>query len=238
MIRKLVLTGVVTFIFVGLASPAYAQNGSDDAVQNTAKNLVNTVNKTTDDTVAKTDDTVKSTTESTTHELRDTIQSERQQIESHKSELKDQIQNKLENRQQKLEGRRLAQCENRQKSINELMDKSVVIGKNRLAHIQQVEQRVKDFYTKKSLSSEQYDAAVQAANQAEISASAAIDVMDSTVFDCTKIDGAAPSDSIRTIRSAKHQALDNYRAAVVNLIKVVKDAYSAQQSEAATGVQR
>lgn len=241
MSRKLVLTSLAAFLVVAVAAPAYAQGGSDDGTTKTNETAEHTVNTATN-TVSPTDDDsttkVPDDASGKNDDPKTSLRSQRQEIEAKRASLKSEIQSKLDARKEKLAGRRLAQCQNRQESINNLISKSAQIGKDRVAIIKDVETKVKDFYAKKNLSSPDYDTALAAADSAEASAQAAVDVMGTTTFDCTSIDGANPSETIKATQEAKHQALVTFRAAVVHLIQVVKAAHATQQSSASNGAQQ
>lgn len=233
--RKFVSLGAAALMVAVMTAPAYAQGGSDDSttsgntVENILRKTTETVTTTVDDTTKSATDDAKATTTS--------VKTLREQIEAKRAELKSEIQQKLDARKQKLEGRRLAQCENRQASINNLISKSAQIGQDRLTLIKDFETRAMEFATKKNLANADIEAAKEAADAAEADATAAVDVMSSTTFDCSMIDGANPTENIKTTREAKHTALKDYRAAVVHLIQVIKSAFSAQQSSEETGAQ-
>jgi hypothetical protein len=233
--RNLVSVGAAALMMAVMTVPAYAQGGDDDsmssrnAAESVLRKTTQTVTNAVDDTIKSATDDAKATTTS--------VKTLREQIEAKRAELKNEIQQKLDSRKQKLEGRRLAQCENRQASINNLLSKSAQIGQDRLTLIKDFETRAMDFAAKKNLANADIDAAKEAADSAEAVATAAIDVMSSTTFDCSMIDGANPTESIKTTREAKHTALKDYRAAVVHLIQVIKSAFSAQQASEDTGAQ-
>jgi len=215
---------------IGAATPVFAHEG-EHAGSDGHGGLIRRVNETVRSTTAKVEDTVVAT-EDNVDKAKDRLMSQRDRIENRKAELEDQMKQKLEDRKQKLDGRRLAQCQNRQANINTLIDRSVDVGRERLAHIQRVEEGVKAFYEKQGLSSEGYQTAVDDVDAKEAAAIAALDVIAASDFDCTKIDGAAPSDSIRSSHQAKKAALDAYRASVKELIKVVKDAFADKAASA------
>lgn len=210
--RTLILPILTAIVTVGIAAPAYAREGTDDTSSGTGT-VVKTTESTDTTTTTKTDDTNTSSTE-----LRD-------RIEARKTELEDKLKQKLDDRKEKLEGRRLARCQNRETAINNLIDKSAALGKERLARIQAIENGVKAFYEKQQLSSTEYDAALQAADEKQAAAVAALEVVDTETFSCDQVDGANPSDTIKTTNVAKRTALKDYRDSVQQLIKVVRQAF-------------
>jgi hypothetical protein len=193
--------------------------------------------------VERTRDNVRTKVESTTNEVRttveetestvtDTLKSQKERIESRKSELREKLEAKAAERKERLEGRRLAQCQNRQTNINELMDKSANAGRDKLVRIQGFEQAIKDFYAKQELSSESYDAAVATVDAREAEAIAALDTMDSWQYDCEAIDGKRPTQDIQLNRQAKREGLKAYRDSVQELLKIVREAFTQKQQEA------
>jgi TolA-binding protein len=225
MIRKLLMTGLAVIVAAGVTVPAYARESQDDG------NVIETVTQTVDDSVTTAEDATKSV-EDSAGRVRDQIKVQRQQIEDRKKELRAQIEQNKQERTEKLEGRRLAKCQNRQANINSLIDKSVGIGRERLAKIQRFEEGIKKFYVDQSLSSASYEAAVADADLKEAAAIAAIDVIADQNFECTDVDAEKPSGVIKSNHEAKKAALNAYRDSVKELLRVVKVAFTATRPAA------
>lgn len=210
MTRKIIVSILLAVVLVGTPAAAYDGTGARTK---------------TDDgqPVAVTDD--QSDT-STTNQSDD----QRSQVEQKRAKLQERLEKKLSERKEKLEGRRLAQCQNRQEMVNRLMIKSQEVGKNRLAKIQHLEEGVKAFYVKQELASDAYDTAVAVADEKEAAAVAALDVLATLKFDCSKVDGTNPSGVLKEAHHTKRQALDEYRKSVKQLFVVVREAFTAKKS--------
>jgi hypothetical protein len=222
--RKLIIPAFTALLALAMAAPAYAHDGGTIPSGDETTSTVKTVT----DSVSKVEDTVKSTTEDTTKSL----ETQRERIEARTLELQNELKQKKEDRKEKLEGRRLERCQNREATINSLLDKSVTLGRERLTRIQNIEAGVKAFYEKQQLSSTEYDASLQAADEKQAAAVAALNVIDTENFSCDQVDGAKPSDTIHTTNEAKRTALKEYRESVQHLIKVVRQAFVAKQQAA------
>jgi len=217
--RTLIIPALTAVVVVAVAAPAYAHEDTteqNDDNGGLVKTVENTVTRTTDDT-------------------KESLTSLRDRIEARKTELEDKLKQTQEHRQENLEVSRLAQCQNREAAINSLLDKSVAIGKARLAKIQGIENGVKAFYEKQQLSSTEYDAVLQTVDEKQAAAVAALEVVENEDFSCSEVDGAKPSDTIRSAHEAKRTALNEYRASVQQLIKVVRQAFVAKVQAAEGG---
>lgn len=222
MIQKVIIVAVAAIAILAGTSPAYAEregvlsettHGATDKLESTTKTVV--------------DDTAK-----TVSKVEDSVLTQKERVEAHKAELRDKLSQQAAARKEKLEGRRLAQCENRQKHINDLLDKSLANGRLQLDNIQRVQQRVTEFYAKQKLASTDYEAALVKADTAKANALATFDVMGDQTFDCQTVDGAKPSLFIQETHQAKKDALDAYRQSVIELIHVTKQAFETSHQEA------
>jgi hypothetical protein len=221
--RKLIITGAAAVLLLG-ATPALALEGVTDRAGSAVERVQEDTKKVTNE--------VRNTVESTVQSTDDTLTSQKERIEARKTELKQRLEAKATERKERLEGRRLAQCQNRQTNINELMDKSANVGREKLARIQGFEQAIKDFYVKQELTTAAYDDVVASVDAAEGEAIAALDAMDSWQYDCEAIDGQRPTEQIQLNREAKREGLKAYRDSVQELLKVVREAFVAKQQEA------
>ena len=224
---------VATLVVALTAAPAYAVG----EVRESVTNVVNKAERTVESTTTQTEAIVKSTTEEATKPLNERVKSQQEQIESRKEELKQKLDQKATERKAKLEGARLAQCQNRQDNINELIGKSVTNDRERLQRIQRFEEGIKAFYEKQELTSEAYDPAVQKVDQAEAGAIAALDIIANQEFDCLMVDGVKPSDTIKSVHESKREALKAYRDNVEELLKVVREAFAQKKDEVGDAAQ-
>jgi len=156
---------------------------------------------------------------------------QQQAVKERKAALQEKFEAAKETRQNKLEDKRLEMCEKRQTKINGILSHGTDQSRKHLAVFQKIEERVKQFYANKSLSSEGYDAAVANADEKEAAAIAAIEASTETTFDCANADGAKPGDAVRELMKSRHAALKEYRTAIKDLILVVKKGHGQQQTE-------
>lgn len=228
MLNKLIIATLAITAVLGIGQVAYATD-QDGAPGRTG--VLNQVERKVESTVQ----TVESNEPTgTVTRVREEVSSQRQQIEDRKLELKQRLDAKAAERKERLEGRRLAQCQNRQDDINALLDRSVSNGRERLAKIQRFEEGVKAFYDKQELKSGDYEAAVAAVDDKEAAAIAALDTIAAEEFLCDEVDPAKPAETIRTTQDIKQTALKEYRQSVVDLIKVVRTALEAKQTQEPT----
>lgn len=156
--------------------------------------------------------------------------SQKQAVQERKAEIKQRIEAKKAEVSAKLADKRLATCEKRQAKINSIFTKATERNKKHLAVFQKIEERVKEFYTSRSLIADGYDAAVANADAKEAAAVAAIEASTEVSFDCAATDAAKPGAAIKEAMQARHAALKDYRTAVKDLILVVKKHHGQQQN--------
>lgn len=148
----------------------------------------------------------------------------KERTENRKQELTDRFESMKENRKTKLAGKRLELCEKRQETINKHITDSVGHGQKKIETFSQIEQRVKDFYVSKELSSTDYEGAVAVAANKKANAIAAIESVEAFDFKCDEADGDKPSTVVRAAFTARRTALKEYQSAVKELIQVVRKA--------------
>ena len=224
MLKRILLTLVLTAVLsVGLAAPTFAQeglSGSDDSSSSTTQSGDENENETETET-----ETEDSSMSRHSGRIKDRIAERRAQLEQ-------KIEASKAKRAERLEGRRMELCQKRQTKINQLIQSSSTRAKAKLAVFQKIQQNVKDFYVKKQLAAEGYDAAVAKADQAQADAIAAIDATQALNFDCTAVKDSQPGQAISTTMKARHAALQSYKNAVHDLIVLVKHALQASQPAA------
>lgn len=227
MTRKMIITGMLSMMLLGVA-PALAVS----AESTESGSLLDKTREGVRTNVESAKNEVRTTVEETRDRTEDTLKLQKDQIETRKAELRDKLEAKANERKERLEGRRLAQCQNRQANINQLMDKSAGLGRDKLARIQGFEQAIKDFYVKQQLSIGTYDRVVANVDAKEAEAIAAIDTLDAWNYDCAAIDAKRPTQDIQMNREAKRTGLKAYRDSVQELLKVVREAFTLKQQEA------
>jgi hypothetical protein len=157
-------------------------------------------------------------------------ESQQQQVAERKAALHERLAAAKEARKNALQGRRLATCEKRQAKINSVLSRGTDQSRKHLVVFQKIEERVKQFYTNKNLSSEGYEAAASKVDEKQAAAIAAIETSSETTFDCTSTDGAKPGSAIRELMKSRHKALKEYRTAIKDLIVVVKKGHGQPQN--------
>lgn len=156
---------------------------------------------------------------------------QRQSVDDRKAAIEQRLEALKGERGAKLAAKRLEICEKRQSRINASITQSTDRGTKQLAVFQKIEERVKQFYVNKNLSSDSYDAAVAVADEKKIAAIAAMEVSGEVNFDCAATSSTKPGNVIKEAMSTRHTALKDYRTAIKNLILVVKKAHNQQQKD-------
>ena len=222
--RNMIITTAAVVVALSGSLPVLALEGPGSG-----RDESNTkVQRTMETTVERTEDGTAVVTENTETTVEDKMAAHQKRIEARKAELKERMEQKAAERKEKLEGRRLAVCENRQDNINALIKKSADTGQAKLARIQAFEAGITNFYEDQKLTSGKYTAALAAADAKEVLAEAALASMVEEEFDCTNIDAAKPSDTIKSVHETKRTALKEYRTSVQDLLKVVREAFTLQ----------
>lgn len=229
MLRKKVLLVATIAAVLVVPAPVFAHDGSHESEH---KGLLDKVEKTVEKTVDSTRDNATLNLKETKDSLKERLKAQNEQVQERKAELKQEMTKRAEETKQKLEGRRLAKCQNRQATINELMTKSTTISQAKLARIQSYEAAIKKFYEEQALTSESYDSALATADEKETQAIAALEVMSDQTYDCLAADGENPSGEIRALHDTKREALNQYRDSVKELLNVVKSAFAAKKEAA------
>ena len=231
--NKLLIGIMMAVLLVGIATPVFAEDGKNSpsvAISEKLNDAKSRAERATNETRENVE-AARSQLKETRIDAKEHVKNQKEQIELHRSELKQNLETTRTDRKAELTDKRLELCEQRQAKINELIAASAKVGRERLAHIQQVETKVKDFYERKDLSSSEYDAAVTMINEKETVAVAAVEVAESQKFDCAKVDGDKPSGEIKSLHEAKRTALNDYRDSVKQLIRIVKTAAQTKAGE-------
>ncbi len=123
-------------------------------------------------------------------------------------------------------------CERNQTKVTAIMNKAATNGTRLLNVFDKGLTRVQDFYTKKSLSVANYDSLVSAATAKKQAAQTAIDTVKAGVtLDCS---GDNPVGKINVFIDkvkAMHQALKDFRSSIRDIIKAIKPAAQAKETE-------
>ncbi len=202
---------------MALESPLNSER--DDVVSQTEKKVESIVKNVTNGETERAASTVK-----------EHVTAQREQLDARKAELKQKLELKADARKEKLEGRRLAQCQNRQARINELMVKSSDVSNRHLENIQKFEASVTTFAEKKSINSEAFVTQLAKVDGNEELAKEAIKVTAEQQFDCLSVDAQLPAGTLKAAREEKRGALRDYRQSVIDLIKIVKQEFAQTQA--------
>ncbi|MBI2007938.1 hypothetical protein HYU82_02850 [Candidatus Saccharibacteria bacterium] len=130
----------------------------------------------------------------------------------------------------RLEGAKLKACENREKAINNILDRLAKRGERRLNVYSTIADRVQAFYEKKGLSLSNYDALLADVNDKKVAAQAAVDEIkaaDDVDFAC---DGTDPKGAVAGFKEdlkAEINALHAYQQSIKDLIVAIKTSISS-----------
>lgn len=231
--NKFLIGALATVVVAGVATPVLAYEGQNDLPSSARQHVDEGKSR-----IQKTMNDTRENVEQARNELKDarvqaaeTVKSQKEQIETRRAELKQRLETARSERKAELSDKRLELCQQRQDKINQLIAASAKFGRERLTHIQNVEARVKEFYSRKNLASTEYDAALSVVDEKEALATAAVEVVESQTFECTKVDGSKPSGEIKSLHETKHQALNDYRDSLKQLIQIVKAAAQAVKAD-------
>lgn len=153
-------------------------------------------------------------------------------IEKKRQELKDRLQTKREEVKEKLSDKRLMVCEKHETNINKVVQASKTRAGKVLERLQNVEKRVREYYTNKSVDVANFDALSSDIDSKEAAAVAAIEVVGSTQFSCGDDDATNPGSVVKTAVKAEHSALKDYRDAIRELVKAIIKAQSSKEGKA------
>jgi hypothetical protein len=130
----------------------------------------------------------------------------------------------------RLEDNKLRVCQNRSKSIKNILNHSAIHGARHLSVFTKIYERVKAFYEAKGKTLSNYDALVADVDAKKLAAENAVNAVKtaSTEFNCEgenpKADAAAFKEKVKVMRTELHE----YRTSIKNLIVGVKSVQSAE----------
>lgn len=126
----------------------------------------------------------------------------------------------------KLDDNKLKTCQNREKSINNIMSNIAQRGTKQLDVFTKISDRTQAFYKDKGLSVTNYDELVADVNAKKTAAEATVAQVKTTslTFKCDGTDPKGASASFKTSLEAEKSALKAYKTAIKNLIKAIKSA--------------
>lgn len=128
----------------------------------------------------------------------------------------------------KLVDAKLRVCQNRQKTITNIMSRIADRGQKQLTLFTTIADRVETFYTDKGKTLSNYEALVADVNAKQAAAQATVDTIKSasTGFDCNGADPQGFVSSFKGSLKAEISALQDYRTSVKNLTVGVKSVQS------------
>lgn len=130
--------------------------------------------------------------------------------------------------QARLEGAKLRACENREKVVNNILDRIANRGERRLSVYSAIADRVQDFYVKKNLSLSNYEELVADVNAKKAVAQTTVDEIkaDEVDFACDGSDPKGAAAGFKEDLKAEIKALHAYQQSIKDLIVAVKTAIS------------
>lgn len=178
-------------------------------------------------------------TDDTDHSINSRAQEARQKLDERREEQKQKLTEKKEEKKEaaktRLEETKLKVCQNRQKSITNIMSRIGDRGQKQLDLFSTITERAEKFYADKGYNVENYEQLVADVAAKKAAAEAALQSLSSmsSTFDCEGDDPRAAIEAYHESRKAKIQALKEYKTAVKNLIVGIKSAKSTDASGAA-----
>jgi hypothetical protein len=127
-----------------------------------------------------------------------------------------------------LEDAKFKACQNRERAINNILDRVAGRGQKRLDVYDKIAARVQDFYMRKNLSASNYDELVLSMNDKREAAQSAVDGISSKDLDFT-CDGINPKGAAASFKDdlkAEIRALHEYQQSIKNLIVAIKTSIS------------
>ena len=159
----------------------------------------------------------------------------KQKQETEREAAKQRLEAKKEEVKAKLTASRLEKCEEREERINNIITKASTQAEKQLGVFQSIKDKIVTFYTEKQLSAPDYESLLAAVDEKEAAALAAVGSTEAISLDC----GAEGQQRelgtvLRTSVQSLHGALKEYRTAIKDLLKSVKQAYEATQTDDTT----
>ncbi|HLG90599.1 MAG TPA: hypothetical protein VI336_00320 [Candidatus Saccharimonadales bacterium] len=129
----------------------------------------------------------------------------------------------------RLEGAKLKACENREKAINNILDRLAKRGERRLNVYSVIADRVQAFYEKKGLNVSNYDELLTDVNAKKAAAQAAVDEIkaDEVDFACDGTDPKGAAAGFKEDLKAEINALHAYQQSIKDLIVAIKTSISS-----------
>ena len=137
----------------------------------------------------------------------------------------------------RLEGAKLKVCENRERAINNILDRIARRGEKRLEVYDKIFERVQDFYTRKGLSLSNYDELIAQANAKKSAAQATLETIKTKEvnFACDGTDPKGAAASFKTDLRAEIKAIHEYKQSIRDLITAIKTAVSNTADDNSSG---
>lgn len=139
--------------------------------------------------------------------------------------------------QTRLEGIKLRTCENRERVINNMLDRIAKRGERRLNVYNAIAERVQEFYTKKGLSLSNYAELVADVDAKKAAARTLVDQIkaEEVDFTCDGLDPRGAAASFKEDLKAEIKALHDYQQSIKDLIVAVKTAISESNQNNSDG---
>jgi len=166
------------------------------------------------------------------------VQEKKQEIENRIEKIENESQEKIKTLKEKAEKKtdevRIKACENRQSNIADRLQKRSDSASSKKSKFDSINQRVKEFATKNSLSSDEITSLATAVDSASTKAEEEISILKNVnvEIDCTMPDDVAQKiESYRSQLETVKTALKNYRDAIRNYAQAVKNLAEAKEAQ-------
>lgn len=176
--------------------------------------VVDTVAKTTNETVEKTTSAARAASDVAVTDKQD-VQEKRQALEQKMAERKAAI-------AEKLSGQREEKCKQREATINSVLDNRVSAAERYFTKFQAIQKKLTTFATEKQLNIENAAALELVMNDSANTAQAALQAIQAIDFTCANASAAAPGALVKDQVVATKQALKDYRTAIKDYAAALK----------------
>ena len=135
---------------------------------------------------------------------------------------------------EKLTGERAERCEQKEATINQLLDNRVAAAERHLTKLKMIHEKLAAFVAEKELSVANANALELILSEKQDDAQASVDTAKTLDFECTTTDAHAPGAIVRSQITEAKQALDDYRTAIKDYAIAVRSAAAPTKESDAT----
>ncbi len=150
------------------------------------------------------------------------------ELEAKRLEIEQRLAQRRSQITQKLEGARAERCEEKEMTINRVLDTRVSAAQRHFDKFKAIQDKLATFVVDKQLNVENATALEVIMNDKQQSAQASIDAIETTDFDCGSADATAPGNIVMDQVALVKQSLKEYRTAIKDYAVAVKGAATAE----------